>query len=46
MQEELESYLARALGLLKADKLDKDQLRAKEIIIKEIETYFKKRYDK
>ena len=44
--QESEHYLARALGLLKLDKLGKDQLRTKEIVIKEIETYFKKSYDK
>jgi hypothetical protein len=42
--EQLEHYLAKALGLLKQDKFSDDELRAKKIVISEIEEYFEKKF--
>lgn len=44
--EQLEQCLARAWGLLRKDNLSVQDLKTKETVIKEIETYFKKKYDR
>jgi hypothetical protein len=43
-EEELEHYLARAVRLLKVKKPDRDELREKETVIKDIKGYFDKKF--